>query len=134
MSDWLSSDDRWWLERLPDGGLKDCLNDCAVIRTTFEMLDVFPDDTGPRGELMEIIDDARGQFGQRLTDLSARIPDDPMRLCGKDRETFRNSVLTLPESVGDPANYASKDLFDNNVFQRLLAVIAVKHAPPRGLS
>src|SRR3712207_3669615 len=40
--------------------LEDGLNDFAVIRTTFETIDVFPDDDELREEMMGIIADARG--------------------------------------------------------------------------
>src|SRR5688500_11754905 len=53
--------------------LEDGLNDFAVIRTTFETIDVFPDDEELRLELMGIIKDARGKLVDRLEELRDRI-------------------------------------------------------------
>src|SRR5262245_26284742 len=47
--------------------LEDGLNDFAVVRTTYETLDYFPDDLDMKRELMEIVDDARGKLVRRLT-------------------------------------------------------------------
>src|SRR5215208_3180006 len=46
--------------------LEDGLNDFAVIRTTYETLDYFPDDQELRLEMMDIIDDARSSLRRRL--------------------------------------------------------------------
>src|SRR5918997_6454981 len=53
--------------------LEDGLNDFAVIRTTFETIDVFPDDQELRQEMMAIISDARGNLVRRLAELQERI-------------------------------------------------------------
>src|SRR6476620_1385856 len=58
------------VERIPDElllgiaypCLEDGLNDFAVIRTTFETLDLFAEDPELREELMGIIDEARGNL------------------------------------------------------------------------
>src|SRR6266849_1803030 len=42
--------------------LEDGLNDFAVIRTTFETLDLFPDDQELRSEMLDIINDARNSL------------------------------------------------------------------------
>src|SRR5712692_4400873 len=53
--------------------LEDGLNDFAVIRTTFETIDLFPEDRELRAEMMEIIHEARGNLGRRLGELRSRI-------------------------------------------------------------
>src|ERR671939_242680 len=55
--------------------LEDGLNDFAVIRTTYETLEYFPDDEVMRKELMEIVEDARGKLVRRLTELSDRVAE-----------------------------------------------------------
>src|SRR5881394_3748968 len=45
--------------------LEDGLNDFAVIRTTFETIDVFPDDEELRVEMMAMIADARNNLVRR---------------------------------------------------------------------
>src|SRR5579862_10038180 len=46
--------------------LEDGLNDFAVIRTTYETLEFFPDDDEMRVELMEIVNEARTNLTRRL--------------------------------------------------------------------
>src|SRR5438445_2852875 len=46
--------------------LEDGLNDFAVIRTTYETLDCYPDDLDMKKELMEIVVDARNKLVRRL--------------------------------------------------------------------
>src|SRR3989440_12200225 len=53
--------------------LEDGLNDFAVIRTTYETLDFFPDDQEMRGELLEIVKEARDSLIRRLTELADRV-------------------------------------------------------------
>src|SRR5213593_1196337 len=53
--------------------LEDGLNDFAVIRTTFETIDLFPEDRELRTEMMGIIREARGNLLRRLRELSLRI-------------------------------------------------------------
>src|SRR5947207_7401562 len=74
--------------------LEDGLNDFAVIRTTFETLDVFPDDQELREEMMEIIDDARGNLKRRLAELRDTVRSGQAHFLGTDLEEFRASVLT----------------------------------------
>lgn len=47
-------------------GLEVLLTDCAVIRTTFETLDAFPEEPDLRVEMDRIIGDARGNLLRRL--------------------------------------------------------------------
>src|SRR5215218_3285797 len=72
--------------------LEDGLNDFAVIRTTFETLDVFPDDQELRSEMMEIINDARGNLRRRLTELRDKIRSGQAHFLGTDLEEFKSSV------------------------------------------
>ena len=53
--------------------LEDGLNDFAVIRTTFETIDLFPEDDPIREEMMEIVNDARGNLLRRLNELHDKI-------------------------------------------------------------
>jgi hypothetical protein len=75
--------------------LEDGLNDFAVIRTTFETLDVFPDDQELREEMMEIIDDARSNLRRRLTELRDKIRSGQAHFLGTDLEEFKSSVIHL---------------------------------------
>ncbi len=53
--------------------LEDCLNDLAVIRTTFETLDIFPADDPIRDEIMEIVFDARNNLNRSFSALCLRL-------------------------------------------------------------
>src|SRR5947208_4894710 len=75
--------------------LEDGLNDFAVIRTTFETLDLFPDDQELRNEMMEIINDARGNLRRRLKELRDTIRSGQAHFLGTDLETFKSSVMHL---------------------------------------
>jgi hypothetical protein len=74
--------------------LEDGLNDFAVIRTTFETLDVFPDDQELRDEMMEIIDDARGNLKRRLSELRDTVRSGQAHFLGTELAEFKASVLT----------------------------------------
>jgi len=74
--------------------LEDGLNDFAVIRTTFETLDVFPDDEELREEMMDIIDDARGNLKRRLSELRDTVRSGQAHFLGTVLEEFKASVLT----------------------------------------
>src|SRR5256885_10216194 len=75
--------------------LEDGLNDFAVIRTTFETLDLFPEDEGLRVELMGIIREARGNLVRRLQELRDRIGSGQAHFLGTDLQEFKESVLAL---------------------------------------
>src|SRR5690242_5797176 len=75
--------------------LEDGLNDFAVIRTTFETLDLFPDDTELRTEMMGMIEDARGNLLRRLGELRDRINSGQALFLGTDLQEFKDSVLSL---------------------------------------
>src|SRR5439155_13436503 len=75
--------------------LEDGLNDFAVIRTTFETIDLFPEDQELRAEMMTIIDDARGNLVRRLGELRDRLASGQARFLGTDLEEFKASVVNL---------------------------------------
>lgn len=75
--------------------LEDGLNDFAVIRTTFETIDVFPDDEELRSEMMAIINDARGNLRRRLVELRDRIGSGQAHFLGTDLSEFKDSVVHL---------------------------------------
>jgi hypothetical protein len=53
--------------------LESALDDMAMVRTTFETLDYFPDDEPMRRELFEIIEDARQKLAAWLEELRQSI-------------------------------------------------------------
>lgn len=75
--------------------LEDGLNDFAVIRTTFETLDLFPDDVALREEMMEIINDARSNLRRRLVELRDKIATGQAHFLGTDLKEFKQYVLHL---------------------------------------
>ncbi len=172
--------------------LEDGLNDFAVIRTTFETIDLFPEDDPIREEMMEIVNDARGNLLRRLTELHDKILSGHAHFLGTDYSEFKDYSLAMVHkgyprrnldsmmklnvfssvaeteghtdtanllyffdyayvdaatasrmdprsfivslfqevimSVRDNANYASKYMFDRNVFQKFIAVMFVNYA------
>lgn len=75
--------------------LEDGLNDFAVIRTTFETLDLFPDDQALREEMMEIISDARSNLRRRLVELRDKIGTGQAHFLGTDLNEFKQYVMHL---------------------------------------
>lgn len=75
--------------------LEDGLNDFAVVRTTYETLEFFPDDEEMRKELMEIINDARSALVRRLTELRDRIAAKKAHFLGTDLEEFKSYCLDI---------------------------------------
>lgn len=75
--------------------LEDGLNDFAVIRTTFETLDLFPDDDPIREEMMEIVNDARGNLLRRLHELHDKIAGSRAHFLGTDYDEFKSYALNL---------------------------------------
>ena len=75
--------------------LEDGLNDFAVIRTTYETLDFFPDDDEMRKELMEIVLDAREKLVRRLTELRDRIRAKKAHFLGTDLNEFKAYALDI---------------------------------------
>lgn len=91
------------VERFPDGVvlgiaypcLEDGLNDFAVIRSTFETLDLLPEDDELRAELMEIIRDAQGKLVRRLVELRDCIACGRAHFLGADLQEFKNHLIGL---------------------------------------
>ncbi|MDH7569188.1 MAG: hypothetical protein QHJ73_06345 [Armatimonadota bacterium] len=91
------------VEAFPEGALlgiaypclEDGLNDFAIIRSTFETIDQFPDDAELRVELMEIIEDAKEKLRRRLTELRDRILDGTAVFLGTDLNEFREYIINL---------------------------------------
>jgi hypothetical protein len=172
--------------------LEDGLNDFAVIRTTFETIDLFPEDDPIREEMMEIVNDARGNLLRRLNELRDKIQSGHAHFLGTDYNEFKDYSLAMVHkgyprrnldsmmklnvfssvaeaeghtdtanllyyfnyayvdaadsarmdarsfivslfaeviaSVKDNGNYASKYMFDRNVFQKFIAVMFVNYA------
>jgi len=75
--------------------LEDGLNDFAVIRTTFETLDLFPEDDPIREEMMEIVNDARANLLRRLTELHDKIESDTAHFLGTDYNEFKDYSVTM---------------------------------------
>lgn len=75
--------------------LEDGLNDFAVIRTTFETIDVFPDDEELRIELMDIIKDARRKLVDRLEELRDCVASGQAHFLGTDYGEFKDRILHL---------------------------------------
>ena len=77
--------------------LEDGLNDFAVIRTTFETLDLFPEDDPIREEMMEIINDARGNLLRRIKELRNRLANNTAHFLGTDYNEFKGYALQMVE-------------------------------------
>lgn len=75
--------------------LEDGLNDFAVIRTTFETLDLFPEDDPIRDEMMEIVNDARGNLTRRLAELRDKIEANRAHFLGTDYNEFKSYALDM---------------------------------------
>jgi len=75
--------------------LEDGLNDFAVIRTTFETLDLFPEDDPIREEMMEIVHDARGNLLRRLNELHDKIRSSRAHFLGTDYNEFKTYALDI---------------------------------------
>lgn len=75
--------------------LEDGLNDFAVIRTTFETLDLFPEDDPIREEMMDIVDDARSNLLRRLNELRDKIHTSHAHFLGTDYNEFKSYSLDM---------------------------------------
>jgi hypothetical protein len=75
--------------------LEDGLNDFAVIRTTFETLDLFPEDDPIRDEMMEIVNDARANLLRRLSELHDKIQADAAHFLGTDYNEFKDYTVAM---------------------------------------
>jgi hypothetical protein len=91
------------LEEIPDGYilgiaypcLEDGLNDFAVIRTTFETLDYFPEDDPLREEMMDIINSARQNLILRLQELRDKIAAHLAHFLGTDYNEFKQYAMDI---------------------------------------
>src|SRR5438477_9055767 len=87
--------------------LEDGLNDFAVIRTTFETLDLFPEDDPIREEMMEIVNDARANLLRRLAELHDKIQSDTAHFLGTDYSEFKSYALDIVKRGYPRRNRAS---------------------------
>ncbi len=75
--------------------LEDGLNDFAVIRTTFETLDYFPEDDPLREEMMDIIKSARQNLILRLQELRDKIASSLSHFLGTDYNEFKQYAIDI---------------------------------------
>src|SRR5438128_8524780 len=105
--------------------LEDGLNDFAVIRTTFETLDLFPDDQELRGEMMDIINDARHSLKRRLVELRDKLESGQAHFLGTDLTEFKDAIIHLATKGNHRKtldNMMKLDVFES--------VAGVEAAPP----
>src|SRR5687768_4491200 len=75
--------------------LEDGLNDFAVIRTTFETIEVFPDDEELGAEMLAIIQDARSSLLLRLQELRNAIVSGQAHFLGTDLSEFKDTIVQM---------------------------------------
>lgn len=107
--------------------LEDGLNDFAVIRTTFETIDYFPDDESMRDELMSIIDEARDKLIRRLTELRDRIADSTAHFLGTDLAEYRGYAMNMVHRGYPRRNLDS--MMKLNVFMTVAAQEEASNGP-----
>jgi hypothetical protein len=125
------------VERIPDDllvgiaypCLEDGLNDFAVIRTTFETIDLFPEDDPIREEMMEIVNDARGNLLRRLAELHDKIHSGHAHFLGTDYTEFKDYSLAMVHKGYPRRNLDS--MMKLNVFSSVAE--AEGHADPSHL-
>ncbi len=125
------------VERIPDNllvgiaypCLEDGLNDFAVIRTTFETIDLFPADDPIREEMMEIVNDARGNLLRRLAELHDKIHTGHAHFLGTDYTEFKDYSLAMVHKGYPRRNLDS--MMKLNVFSSVAE--AEGHADPSHL-
>ena len=108
----------WFVDAMEAG-----LNNLAVIRTTFETLDLFADDEQLSAEMIGIIHDARAELVRRLecardvatqaASLHERMPAHPSL---QDLRAARQTLGVLLEQVRDDRNYRDRAAFEEQVF------------------
>jgi hypothetical protein len=104
----LASPEQGWknaeeIEDFPDGVLlgiaypclEDGLNDFAVIRSTFDTIDCFPDDQELRDEMMVIVLEARDTLYRRMNELRDRLASRQAHFLGTDLNEFKSYALNL---------------------------------------
>lgn len=109
--------------------LEDGLNDFAVIRTTFETIDLFPEDDPIREEMMEIVNDARGNLLRRLSELHDKIHSGHAHFLGTDYGEFKDYSLAMVHKGYPRRNLDS--MMKLNVFSSVAE--AEGHADPSNL-
>jgi hypothetical protein len=72
-----------------------CLSEFAVIRTTFETMQVFPDDEELAAEMQAIIDHARGNLARQLQELRDQIAAEQTSFRGTDLRLLKTCMLDL---------------------------------------
>ncbi len=107
--------------------LEDGLNDFAVIRTTFETMDYFPNDEGMRAELVEIIGEARDKLVSRLRELRDRVANRTAHFLGTDLEEFRFYALNMVRRGYPRRNLDS--MMKVNVFGSVAATEPASNGP-----
>ncbi|NLI00115.1 MAG: hypothetical protein GX446_11575 [Chthonomonadales bacterium] len=107
--------------------LEDGLNDFAVIRTTFETLDFFPADDDMRGELFEIIDEARNKLMSRLVELRDRVANRTAHFLGTDLEEIRSYAMDMVRRGYPRRNLDSMMKLD--VFAKVAEMEPVRNGP-----
>jgi hypothetical protein len=125
------------VERIPDDlivgiaypCLEDGLNDFAVIRTTFETIDLFPEDDPMREEMMDIVNDARGNLLRRLHELHDKIYSGHAHFLGTDYTEFKDYSLAMVHKGYPRRNLDS--MMKLNVFSSVAE--AEGHADPANL-
>jgi len=100
--------------------IEDALNDFAIIHTTFETLDLFPDDEELRAELMEMINDARTVLAQRLMELLERFVARKAFFLGTDLEDLKTLALNMMHRGFPRRNLDS--IMKVNIFSTVAAV------------
>lgn len=95
--------------------LEDGLNDFAIIRTTFETLEMLADDPELQEEMMGMIQQARESLVLRLTELRDRINMRQAFFLGTDMEEFKRYALQLCEKGTDRRTL--DNMMKVNVFQ-----------------
>lgn len=75
--------------------LEDGLNDFAVIRSTFDTIDSFPDDEELRDDLMIMVIEARETLHRRLAELRDRLQSRQAHFLGTDLNEFKDYAVTI---------------------------------------
>src|SRR5579884_3507022 len=105
--------------------LEDGLNDFAVIRTTFETMEYFSEED-PISEMMEIINDARGNLLRRLEELRDKIASNQAHFLGTEYDEFQRFALVIARKGYQRRNLDS--MMKLNVFQKFIAVMFINYA------
>lgn len=98
--------------------LEDGLNDFAIIRTTFETLECFPDDADLQAEMMAMILQARESLVLRLTELRDRVSRRQAYFLGTDVDEFKRYALRICSDGTDRRTL--DNMMKVNVFQSVV--------------